>query len=147
MEVGRQPATKALVPLFYSWQRVAEGFLTPFLKQLCFAPFPEASVLPKTWHFLSRADKGSKTGCHGPLSIHCQARALILNATWEAIVLVPFYSWRNQGSERLGNFPKSTHLGSELSSSVFLSHRAFPRGVPALGPLGICQEGLEWPGL
>lgn len=40
MEVGRQSATKALVPLFYSWQRVGEGFLTPFLKQLCFAPFP-----------------------------------------------------------------------------------------------------------
>ena len=46
----------------------------------------------------------------------------------------------------MGNFPKSTHLGSELSSSAFLSHRAVPRGVPALGPLAVCQEELEWSG-
>ena len=89
MEVGRQSATRPLVPLVCSWQRVGEAFLTPFLKQLCFAPFPEALLLPKTWHFLPSAGKGSKTGCHGPMSIHCHARALILNATQEATCLSP----------------------------------------------------------
>lgn len=85
----RQSATRPLVPLVCSWQRVGEAFLTPFLKQLCFAPFPEASVLPRTWQFLPGAGKGSKTGCHGPMSIHCHARALTLNATREATRLSP----------------------------------------------------------
>ena len=66
-----------------------EAFLTPFLKHLCFAPFPEASVLSKAWHFLPGVGKGSKTGCHGPMSIHCQAGALTLNAIREATHLSP----------------------------------------------------------